>query len=151
MNSFDSTCLNVNTATSPCDTATQAGVSTTCYQCLVSAPTDSTWGVLIDEPQFWELDMGGCYAAEAAGEVTCGQDTQYQLECELAECNGGGSSATFSTCKTTADKSPSGKCACFATNATTDCASYSSTSQCNPLNGTSFDSTFKAYAKIMCQ
>ncbi len=144
---FDSKCLN---GTNSCGTSS-AG-SSACLACLyTSDPTNSSWATVINQADlgFFELNAGGCYAAEAAGELACGQATEDQLECEHYECDATSTSSTsFSTCQTKVDKS-TGACYCYVTAATTACSSYSS-SVCDVANATDFDSWFEAMAGVMC-
>jgi hypothetical protein len=148
INNFDSKCLN---GTNSCGTSS-AG-SSACLACLYSSsPTNSTWGTIIQQAAlgFFELNMGGCYAAEAASELACGQATQDQLECEHYECDPTSIDLTsYSTCVTTEDKSD---CKCYVTAATSACSGFS-TSACDINNysgSTAFDDAFKAMAAVMC-
>ena len=141
---FDTDCINGTNCGS-----SSAGNATCLGRLLTTDPTSSTWGTVIEQNAlgFFELNAGGCYAAEAAAELACGQATETQLECEHFECDPTSTSLTsFSKCQTKAD---TGTCACYVTAATSACSSYSS-SVCDSANATDFDSWFEAMAAVMC-
>jgi hypothetical protein len=100
---------------------------------------------------FFELNIGGCYAAESASEVACGTAEQAIMECEHDQCDASSIDLTsYQTCQTKVD---AGACKCYADAATTACSAYKS-SPCNtdqytnPTTG--FDDAFKAMAAVMC-
>jgi hypothetical protein len=128
-------------------------VSSACFACLYTSRTSaSSWGALVVDSNVFELNQGGCYAAQGAAESACAEATEYQQECENTECASyaGGLSATlFEQCASAADMSAS-KCACYVANATSACQSFTS-SDCNPSSTAAFDTAFEAIAAVMCE
>jgi hypothetical protein len=131
-----------------------SGVSAACTSCLVAPVGSDAWGALLPGPA-WQLNLGGCYVAEAqrsmggGGELACGQAFEALLECERQTCSGadGGASA-YETCRAAADIDPS-TCACFQRNAALTCAALSS-SPCNASAAALFEARYQAIAQEIC-
>jgi len=101
------------------------------------------------DSSIWELNQGGCYAAENASEQGCAQAVEFQQQCENTECasKASGSLSPFQSCVTSAD---TGACSCYVTAATTACSAYTS-STCNFSSSTTLETAFKAVALIECE
>ena len=138
------------TVTTPCTSAATSPVSSGCFACLESDSAASSWGAIVLDSNVYEVNQGGCYAAENALEAPCAQATQFQQECENAECAslvGGVSTVPFQSCVASADSS---QCRCDVTNATSACAGFVS-SPCTISSSETFEESFAAIAKVMCE
>ncbi len=148
VSSFYSECLD--TAAMSCTSAATSPVSSACYACLASEATAANWGAIVLDETIWEINQGGCYAAEGSSSLACARATQFQQECENVECASDASEsslAPFQTCVAAADAS---ECACYVASATRACAAFSS-SPCTDTSTTSFEALFTAVAAAMCE
>jgi hypothetical protein len=141
---FDTDCIGEGLF---CDD-TEIGAA--CFACLVSQPSDTTWGPLLQYKGIWALNLGGCYALKGAS-TTCSQGTQEQSQCENAACDSscsGSSETKFGDCITSADN---GVCSGYQESAT--CASTTIESACQGASAANwtFDTALKAMGKIFCE
>ena len=132
-------------------------IGATCFACLVSNPTDSSWGAIVQyeingAPFDWELNLGGCFQVEGAS-AACAAATEEQAQCENAACNATCANALSSTadsdCVSSAD---TGVCASYVS-AANNCASTSIQTACEGGSATTatFETAFKAIAQILCE
>jgi hypothetical protein len=133
-------------------TCDDSEIGATCFGCLVSQPTDPTWGPLIQYDGIWELNLGGCFGLKGAS-AACEAATQEQTECENASCDKSCANTTSQTkydnCVSSADTE---YCASYVS-AANNCASTSIQTACEGGNANSatFQTAFMATAAIFCQ
>ncbi len=148
VSTYDSACINSTTANQTDCTAVSSTVSATCLACLFTGQSDSSWGVLIDNPAAGgvdELNAGGCCAA--AGDMACAAAQETALQCANNACTSQPDLTSFETCFQSAQM---GECACYVTAAGSACAPFTS-SPCNPTGHTTVEQGFLDYTQVMCE
>ena len=146
---FYNDCLSPTGTSALCTTWRTTSSNATCNGCLTgaSSPTGTTWGPLIQYPQYVVNDQGGCIALDqGASQSACAHDLEYQTECEHFACDTGCATSTdaeYQTCITAADN---GLCASYGAAAQVDCTVKS---VC--FGGTDFATNFKQVATVFCQ
>jgi hypothetical protein len=144
---FQQQCIEQQNVSSTCAPT----ISGPCMGCLVSNPTDTSWGVAVNQSDIGggvaQLNFGGCFATQ--GSTACGEAMQALLECEDAVCASSSDVASLQACQTAAD---SAQCACYSETATTACAP-AATLTCNSSvpDSASFEQAFTVIAPIMCE
>ncbi len=147
ISTFYNDCLNSLIPT--CD---DSEIGATCFGCLVSQPTDPTWGPLIQYATNWELNLGGCFGLQGAS-AACAAATQEQAECENAACDESCANTTsttkFDSCITSADST---QCATYVS-AATGCTTTAIATTCEgaSANSATFQTAFMATAAIFCE
>ena len=126
------------------------------------------WGAVIlttgFSENFWQMNSGGCYAAEGANEHACAEALEQTLQCDFAVCepddnpNGvfGNAHPPFNSCRAAVEAHSSGACGCYADSAEAACAAFASSPCALPLGGPggfgpAWDTAFKRIAQIMCE
>ena len=144
---FYTACLDPVNSTQAACTSYQNGIGGLfCSPCLVTPSTASKWGPLVQYPDNTvSLNSGGCYAISASAALSCGQQSEYVVECDRAACAAcSTANGDFDSCATAAEAAG---CSQYAQSETTQCAPYASTGCA--LSGT-FESSFKSIAAVMC-
>jgi hypothetical protein len=147
---FYAACMDTGATQAKCSAYANGLSSSYCYDCIVSAPTETTWGALINYTTATELNVGGCYAIEGASSA-CSHAVPYKAECEEAYCGTtcGKTDADYTACIAVADGAGGG-CATYATSVTTSCAGLAASikAACDPT--TDFKASFTSVANVFC-
>jgi hypothetical protein len=144
---YDDDCISTLTASSTSCLNAASDVGTTCFDCLDTPVTSTSWGVVLENAAAGidQLNTGGCF--EKQGSTACAQASELQLECENNACVAQTNKTGYDACVATADTST---CACYVTNVSTLCGPVAS-SACAFGPSATFESQFLAYAQIMCE
>ncbi len=79
---YDDDCISTLTASSTSCLNAASDVGTTCFDCLDTPVTSTSWGVVLENAAAGidQLNTGGCF--EKQGSTACAQASELQLECE---------------------------------------------------------------------
>ena len=147
---FYAACMDTGATQAKCSSYANGLSSSYCYDCIVSAPTETTWGALVDYTSATELNVGGCYAIKGASSA-CSHAVQYKAECEEAYCGTtcGKTDADYTACIAVADGAGGG-CATYATSVATSCAGLAASikAACDPTSD--FKASFTSVATVFC-
>jgi hypothetical protein len=151
---YDAACLNSSTA-SQTNCTNFKNAHGTCFSCLESKSSDSTWGPLVSWNGVVSANVAGCIELKNPSDTACPQTIESSDECTHAACDSvcpvtnATSFASWQMCAQTADAQACGK---YATPAQScymgdDAAA---TAVCNLQQYASFDDIFNALAPIFC-
>jgi hypothetical protein len=124
-----------------------------CAQCILTSPTDATWGPLIVGNGVVSVNQAGCLEVEnGAPGLDCAHKSQASLACGSAACDANcpvTDTPSFNAYQQCLTDATAGGCASFAAQAN-DCASAlvdAGAGEC--LNG-SFDELYPFVANLLC-
>jgi len=153
---FYDDCLNQDPGDGTCD---DSEIGATCYACLVSQPTDSTWGPVIEYTvgglPSWQSNLAGCLSVEGVSK-TCVTAVEEVSQCENDSCNGSCKIATsneqtaYTECTSNADTD---YCSSYVSADNSACGSISSSIQttCAAKSTSTFEQQYTATAKVLCE
>lgn len=141
----------------PSQCATWQQANTSCYNCLYTPSTASTYGAIVTYVQenLDEINAAGCVALAEPCNQPCAAASLALLQCENAACTSPycGDFNSYKVCEQQADQCTT--CDAYLTAAGCDTqilgspAQHSSVSICN-LNATNFQDLYNSVATFMC-
>jgi hypothetical protein len=150
---FYTACLDTISTTTTCNAWTQSAANTTCFGCLYTGSTATSYGALIGYSQALVINTAGCIALAEPCNTPCAQAISAMYACEDDAC---GSTlcpdyATYSTCASEADSCTA--CGGYATAANCSSsitgAAHPAAAACN-VAATTAQAAYTSVATFMC-
>jgi hypothetical protein len=153
MSDFYTACLDTASTPTTCSAWTQNAANTTCFGCLYSDFTATSYGATIGFSQEIIANEAGCIALVEPCNQLCAQGVIDEIACDDAAC-GGTDCADFTTYSTCASQANScAACSGYANSATCESlitgAQHPAEATCN-LNATTFQPLYMSIATFMC-
>lgn len=136
---------------------TWKNANTSCYGCLLTQKTDSTWGPLVMDNGITFINTSGCLAL--LGATTCAHDDQALGMCEEAACDpvcmvtdffDPNHQSTLQQWQACSMAATMGDCMSFVTQVNNNCPVDAGTAAATCFNFQSFQDAYFLYAPMFC-
>jgi hypothetical protein len=147
---YYASCLSPTASTTSCQGFQSNTANSACTQCLApSSPTDATYGPILSDNTFVEVNIAGCVAISQNDQTPpgCARKLQASSQCAAQACDSVcpvSDDASLTARQNCEDDSNSGVCSSYANDANSACASVTT------CTGSTFPELFGSVAATMC-